>query len=226
MIARVTRTRRQRGNRLTALRGGALTWIKGFAAPVISLATQASLCPFFRQIASSQPGVTTVSASPLRLRLCAAVVCLASSTAQGFIDPPMLTTPNPTAGQLVFISLRAGGCDFIMNHDVPQVTVSGSTIRVLLWNAANTPPFCLFEPLVFPIPVGRFPAGQYRLQIDSYWHGSSGLVFEPIGTLALTVRGAAPVPAPALGGGAGFLLGLSLAIVGLFGLRRSANQAV
>lgn len=163
-----------------------------------------------------------MSASQLRLRMCAAVFCLSSTSAQAYIDPPVLTTPNPVAGEMISISIRAGGCDYIMNHHLPQVTVVGSTIRVLLRNAANSPPFCLFEPIIFPINVGRFPAGQYLLQVDSFWYGGTGLVVEPIGTLPLVVQGAAPIPAPALSGGAKFMLALLLVSIGMFGMRRFA----
>lgn len=134
----------------------------------------------------------------MHLRLAALVALMMLVVAPdtlAFVDPPTIDQTTPHAGDLVTMSIRAGGCDSF--HDVPNplsVAQTGATIRVLFRTSMSSPPFCLNPTFVYPYNIGRFAAGTYSIQVDRTYPYIDGQRTETIATLPLVIAGA-PEPA-------------------------------
>jgi hypothetical protein len=149
---------------------------------------------------------------------------LALRPAQAFVDPPWITPEHPQASETVYVNLRFGICDVILTAPIPpQITQSGSHVRILLWSVHNTDPIlCNYPILTAAVPVGSFPSGSYTLQVDRWYQddiGNGDTITETLGVLPFAVEGAAapPTPLPALGLPLLVVLG---ALVALFAVSR------
>jgi hypothetical protein len=150
------------------------------------------------------------------------LVFLALRPAHAFVDPPWITPENPQAGETVYVNLHYGVCDAIIVYPIPpQITQSGSAVRILFWSSHNTDPILCNVPIgTGATAIGSFPPGSYTLQVDRWYQDElgEGTITETLGVLPFTVEGgAAPTPLPALGLPLLVVLG---ALVALFAVSR------
>ena len=142
--------------------------------------------------------------------------------AQAFVDPPWITPENPQAGEEVFVHLRYGICDVILLGPIPpEITQSGTSIRILFWSVHNTDPILCNYPIEAGTTlVGALPPGDYTLQVDRWYQdGLSGeTTTETLGVVPFTVEGGASPPTSVPVGGR-ILIVLSL-LVALLGISR------
>jgi len=89
--------------------------------------------------------------------LCAVAVTAASASVHAFIDPPVVSPEDPTDTTPITISLRYGGCNALLDHEV-QVTGS---IAVTITKQTHEPPDCHVPESEYEIPVGLLPPGTY-----------------------------------------------------------------
>jgi hypothetical protein len=152
-------------------------------------------------------------------RLLALVLALCTQRAWAFLDPPYLTPANPIAGELVSVNIYGGECDIADDGVVwpPPVTQQGNAITILLTGIhEGDPEFCNFGIGTDTKPVGRFPPGNYTLDVERRY----GTVFsewtqETLGIIPFTVSAAPqqqPVETPMLS-----LAGLTALLLALVG---------
>jgi hypothetical protein len=151
---------------------------------------------------------------------------LALRPAQAFVDPPWITPEHPQAGETVYVNLRFGICDAILVGQIPpQITQSGTAIRILFWSSHDTDPILCNVPIwTAAVPIGSFPPGSYTLQVDRWYQdgfGDGGTITETLGVLPFTVEGgaSAPTPLPALGLPLLAVLGVLVALFAVSRLR-------
>lgn len=155
-----------------------------------------------------------------------AALCLfVARNAQAFIDAPYLMPLHPTAGDEVFVKIRAGVCDGIGSiPGYPQITQSGNHIRIIVWSDSFTDPIlCNFPIGTSTYSVGSYGPGLYSLQVDREYFGDLGeTLSETLGMIPFAVSGGVqqPVPLPALNLFCLGALGLGLFAIALSMLRR------
>jgi hypothetical protein len=123
--------------------------------------------------------------------LLAFALALCAQPAWAFLDPPYLTPTNPVAGELVSVNIYGGECDIADDGVVwpPPVTQQGNAITILLTGIHESDPeFCYFSLATETKPVGRFPPGNYTLDVERRY----GTVFgewtqETLGVIPFTV---------------------------------------
>jgi hypothetical protein len=158
-----------------------------------------------------------------------AMLCtLFSQTACAFFDPPYITPENPVASETISVNIRGGICDAIVGiPGYPQITQEGNAIRILFWSASYTDPILCNIPVgTATYAVGAYPVGSYTLQVDREYFGDlGGILTERLGTIPFTVSsvGTPPVDALALDDVGVGVLGFSIVLVALLGLRRSRS---
>jgi hypothetical protein len=116
---------------------------------------------------------------------------LCAQRASAFLDPPYLTPASPTAGELVSVNIYGGECDIADDGVVwpPPVTRQGSAITILLMGIhEGDPEFCYFGVGTETNPIGKFPPGNYTLDVERRY----GTVFgewaqETLGIIPFTV---------------------------------------
>jgi hypothetical protein len=160
--------------------------------------------------------------------LLALALALGVQPAWAFLDPPYLTPANPMAGELVSVNIYGGECD-VADDGVawpPPVTQQGSSITILLTGLhEGDPEFCYFGIGTNTKPVGRFPPGNYTLDVERRY----GTIFgewaqETLGIIQFTVSAAPqqqPVETPTLSGAGIAVLLLALVGVMLHNLRKA-----
>jgi hypothetical protein len=129
---------------------------------------------------------------------------LSSQMAQAFVDPPTLSSTNPTESQTVSVNIRFGQCDALGEvPGYPQITQTGNSIRILLHSIhVSYPEFCNVPILIRNFPVGAYPAGAYTVQVDRIYDVilPTRTIMETLGILPFTVAGSpAPVVLPTNG---------------------------
>ena len=145
--------------------------------------------------------------------------------AQAFIDPPWITPESPQANETVYVNLRFGICDAILDDfKEPEISQQGSNIRILFSSVHHTDPIlCFYPELMAAWPVGTFPPGTYTLQVDRwYQNGLEGdITTETLGVLPFTVAGVIgpPTSVPTLGTLLPFALAALLALLAIARLR-------
>ncbi|MDN5924730.1 MAG: hypothetical protein L0H70_06995 [Xanthomonadales bacterium] len=149
--------------------------------------------------------------------------------ALAFVDSPVLVPQNPVAGQTVSVSIRVGTCDvFVAKPGYPQITRNGSAIRILFASAhATSIDWCIFPTGTLITPIGKFPSGNYTLQVDRTYQDFLGNdVVETLGTLGYTVAAAQPVKIPTLDVYGFALLLFGVLIMAAFALHRHRPAAL
>lgn len=147
-------------------------------------------------------------------------LALCAQPASAFLDPPYLTPTNPVADELVSVNIYGGECDVADDGVVwpPPVTQQGSSITILLTGLhEGDPEFCYFGIGTNTKPVGRFPPGNYTLDVERRY----GTIFgewaqETLGIIPFIVSAAPqqqPVEMPTLS--VAGLAALLLALVGV-----------
>jgi hypothetical protein len=123
-----------------------------------------------------------------------------------FLDPPYLTPANPVAGELVSVNVYGGECDVADTGVIwpAPVTQQGNAITILLTGIhEGDPEFCYFSIATETKPVGRFPPGNYTLDVERRYGTPFGeWAQETLGILPFTFA-AVPqqsVETPTLGG--------------------------
>jgi len=94
--------------------------------------------------------------------LCAVAVTAASTTVQAFIDPPVVSPEDPTDITPITISLRYGGCNALLDH---QVISQGSWMEITITKEARSPSDCEDGKSQYEIPLGLLPPGYYQFGI-------------------------------------------------------------
>jgi hypothetical protein len=133
------------------------------------------------------------------------VLALCAQPASAFLDPPYLTPANPIAGELVSVNIYGGECDVADTGVIwpAPVTQQGNAITILLTGIhEGDPEFCYFSVGTETKPVGRFPPGNYTLDVERRY----GTVFsewaqETLGIIPFTVSAVPqqqPIEAPTL----------------------------
>jgi hypothetical protein len=158
-----------------------------------------------------------------------ALFLLATRDAHAFIDSPYLTPQHPLAGEEVFVNIRAGICDGIGSiPGYPQVTRSGSDVRIIVWSDSFTDPIlCNFPIGTSTYSIGYYGPGLYSLQVDrEYFDDQGETLGETLGVISFAVAGGAaqPVPLPASNLFSLGTLGLVLFAVALSTLRRVSRS--
>lgn len=146
---------------------------------------------------------------------------LAVPPAAAFFDPPTLVPEHPTAGELVSVSIRGGECDTIIEAPgYPQITRNGDTTRILFNSVHNGDiALCNIPVGTGVFPVGTYTLGDYTLQVDrTYIDFVGNPVVETLGIIPFTVAGVGPASTPLPAIGAGGLIALFSALLGLVGL--------
>lgn len=99
------------------------------------------------------------------LRLGAALASLAAlalaSTAQAFIDLPMVKPAEPTDATPVSLTLRYGECDALLSHEVEQT----GSIAVTIVKETRETPFCDVPEGVYEIALGLLSPGNHQFRI-------------------------------------------------------------
>lgn len=141
------------------------------------------------------------------------LVLLWASESQAFYYPT-LNPPAPTASDTISIDIRAGDCYYFGGDPRDGVvTTNGTQITIVVPALFNG--FCTFPTRTRPYVVGKFPPGNYTL--DMYYQlgwTSGGGAPRFMGRLAFSVapQGAAiEAPIPALSTSAKLLLILASA---------------
>lgn len=138
-----------------------------------------------------------------------------------YVGPPYLTPAQPTANDVIELSMYRDSCEIIDGGfpGPPVVTQQGSKITILLTGAHEDDPlFCIYGSGIETHAVGRFPPGSYTLDVERrYTSLLTDWVQEKLGDLDFTVTGVAPPSvaesAPTLS--TGFLFLLTLATTGV-----------
>ena len=135
----------------------------------------------------------------------ALLLALLAEPAWAFLDPPYITPANPTAGELVSVNIYGGECDIADDGVVwpPPVTQQGNSITILLTGIhEGDPEFCYFGIGTETNPIGRFPPGNYALDVERRYGTPFGTwAQETLGIIPFTVSGVPlqhPIEAPAL----------------------------
>jgi len=111
------------------------------------------------------------------------------------VGVPVLVPPHPVAGQLVQISVGAGGCDAFSAYPPTTVTLTGNNIRIDLSAVSTINPTCFLPFGDYVFPVGSFEPGNYSLQVDRTYLGGSGLTTETLAIIPFGVAAIATIPA-------------------------------
>ncbi len=154
------------------------------------------------------------------------------ASAFAVVGPPVLVPNEPEANAVVRVEVTAGVCDAFSEDPndpgaYPQITVSGSHIRILLYALHyDNVELCVFpESVTNSYVLGQYLAGTYSVQVDRIYPSNEegGTTTETIGELPLVVGGGGtvgPAQLPAMGMIATFVLTLALMLVVLPKLRR------
>lgn len=153
-----------------------------------------------------------------------ALACVSGAVpAHAFVDPPYLTPPAPRAGQSVMVNMRFGACDvFLPEAPYPIVTRDGSAIRILFFGYSySDPELCVYPPLQTSPSIGKFPPGNYTVQVDWLRVAVDGTTTTTLAILPFTVAAAPspPQPAPALSVPGLVLLAMAISAIGAGRLR-------
>ena len=141
-------------------------------------------------------------------QITSAIVFLAAAivaqSAQAFFDPPWITPPNPTAGDIVSINIHGGVCDTIFGEDgYPQITQAGSDVRIVWygqhWPEGSGDLLCSFGIGTLTYPIGTFSPGSHTITVDLAYRDFFGMPsILTIGVVPFTIAGApsavTPVP--------------------------------
>ena len=138
-------------------------------------------------------------------RLIVFALASCAQSASAFLDTPYLTPANPTAGELVSVSIYGGECDLVdmgINWP-PPVTQQGNDVKILFTGIhEGDPEFCYYGIGTSTYPVGAFAPGSYTLDVERRYMSFSGpWVQETLGVLPFTVSGVPtqqPVEMPTL----------------------------
>jgi hypothetical protein len=151
--------------------------------------------------------------------LVAFALALCAQPAWAFLDPPYLTPANPVAGELVSVNIYGGECDVADTGVIwpAPVTQQGNAITILLTGIhEGDPEFCYFGIGTNTKPIGRFPPGNYTLDVERRYGTPFGeWTQETLGIIAFTVSAAPqqqPIEAPTLN-----LTGLTALLLVLIG---------
>ena len=141
-------------------------------------------------------------------------------SAAAFVGPPYLTPAQPTAEDVVELSMYRDDCEIIDGGfpGPPVVTQQGSEITILLTGAHEDDPlFCIYGSGVETHAVGRFPIGSYTLDVERRYTVFGGWIQESLGVIPFNVTRAPsslpPSEAPTLS--TGFLILSMLATAGI-----------
>ena len=133
------------------------------------------------------------------------VLALCAEPASAFLDPPYLTPANPMAGELVSVNIYGGECDVADTGVIwpAPVTQQGNAITILLTGIhEGDPEFCYFSLATETKPVGRFPPGNYTLDVERRYGTPFGeWAQETLGVIPFTVSAGPqqqPVETPTL----------------------------
>jgi hypothetical protein len=147
-------------------------------------------------------------------------LALCAQPAKAFLDPPYLTPANPVAGELVSVNIYGGECDVADTGVIwpPPVTQQGNAITILLTGIhEGDPEFCYFGIGNNTKPVGRFPPGNYVLDVERRYGTPFGTwAQETLGIIPFAVSAAPrqePVETPTL-----TRTGLTAFLLALFGV--------
>lgn len=156
----------------------------------------------------------------LRKNLAVIALVAFAPSAHAFIDPPYITPQHPTAGEEIFINIRAGVCDGIGSiSGYPQVIRSGNDIRIVLWSDSFTDPIlCNFPVGTSTYSIGEYGPGVYSLQVDRQYFGTFGeTLSETLGVIPFAIAGGGtqPVALPTSNTVSLIVLGFVLFVVAL-----------
>jgi len=155
---------------------------------------------------------------------------LAAPSAQAFFDPPTITPAVPRAGEVVFVNLREGVCDAVVEHPgFPQLTREGNSVRFREYGHHYEPSeLCVYDIGHSIQPIGSFPPGNYTLTVeftyDDYPFGSQTLTVGvvPFAVVGFTPSVSVPILSPA--SGLALLLLISCAAIATLRRRRRTRQ--
>ncbi len=85
-----------------------------------------------------------------------------ASTAQAFIDPPVVHPAAPTDATPITLTMRYGECDALLDHTVDP---RGSYIEVTIVKETRAPPDCDAPEAEYEIALGLLPPGQYSVGV-------------------------------------------------------------
>ena len=131
-------------------------------------------------------------------------LALCAQRASAFLDPPYVTPTNPTAGELVSVSIYGGECDLLDYGIVwpPPVTQQGNSITILFTGVhEEDPEWCYYGVGTATVPIGRYPLGSYTLDVERRYGTPFGTWNqETLGIIPFTVSGTRqqPIEAPTL----------------------------
>ena len=124
------------------------------------------------------------------------VFAFVAPSAHSFFDPPWVTPGAPISGATVYVNLRDGICDAIVEHPgYPQITQQGSAIHLVEyghhWDTAD---LCIYDIGHLVEPIGAFAPGDYTVTVDFVYDDYPfGLRTVNLGMISFSVGGAAPV---------------------------------
>ena len=159
----------------------------------------------------------------------ALLLAFASPSARASFDPPWITPAVPSAGQVVSVNIRGGGCDAIFfRTGYPQITRSGNSIRIVEYGIHDAPSgFCIYPLGTLTEPIGNFPPGDYTLTVDLVYDGYPfGETTITLGVVTFTVAGATASAIPSLTTSGQFALLILVLAAGLGALRIHRRSGV
>ncbi len=103
-------------------------------------------------------------------KIIAVLLLLQSSAAYAVFGPLSFIPSQPSSSDQVSMRLTVGVCDTFLsvpsNFLNPEIAVIGSTIRVTkIGFSTNDFAACIFPPTTGEIPLQRFQAGSYRVEL-------------------------------------------------------------
>ena len=162
--------------------------------------------------------------SHLRIAGVALTLALVAPRAYAFFDPPWITPAAPRAGEVVFVNLREGVCDAVVEHPgFPQLASEGNSVRFREYGHHYEPSeLCVYDIGQSIQPIGSFPPGNYTLTVeftyDDYPFGEQTLT---VGVVPFAVAGfAPPASVPTLSRLSGFALLVVISCAAIPILRR------
>jgi hypothetical protein len=119
----------------------------------------------------------------------------ATAFAQAFWGPISFIPTNPTAKDSIQFRIQTGACDSLVSNSDAEVSIVGTTIRVIKIGVSVTDPIlCNFLPNTFTTTIGTVPAGTYRFELYRR-ENLRPTVVDLVQTANLTIG---PAPASAL----------------------------
>jgi hypothetical protein len=104
---------------------------------------------------------------PLLVAAIAIAALVRTAPASADLGPPYITPEIPSPQDVIVLHVQQDFCNaFNTGLITPQITQVGSTIGIVVTGDHQTDPeFCIYQPVIANVEVGRSPPGTYSMVV-------------------------------------------------------------